>query len=79
MTTTERRAYYDGYEQHRSWRGFENHFAHWAVIVLVESASFRLRARIGDPDLALAWLGALLAAETCPSPRGRQAVPTGGR
>lgn len=67
MTAPGRQAYYDSYERHRSSRGFVDHFVHWAVIVLVESACFRLRARTGDIHHPLARLRALLAPEEVPA------------
>ncbi len=79
MGPAERQAYYDGYGQHRSWRGFDEHFTHWAVIVLVESASFRLRAGVGDPGPALARLRGLVGSGTTPGALELKAVPAGGR
>jgi hypothetical protein len=77
MTAPERQAFYDGYHEHRDSRGFLDHFAHWAVIVLVESAAFRLRACTGDPDQPLGRLRALLASEMASPPPRPETVPAG--
>lgn len=49
MTPMQRRAYYDGYSQHRSLGEFTKHHLYWALVVLLQSARSRLLA--GDRNL----------------------------
>ena len=55
-------AYREGYETVRPARTFREHFAHWAVVVLVESAVFRLRAGATSAEQPLGCLHELLTA-----------------
>ena len=43
MHSSERKAYFMGYEKHRSAATFGTHFLHWAVVALLDSALFRVR------------------------------------
>jgi hypothetical protein len=43
MTTSEQRAFAEGYGSHAHLTHFADNFLHWALIVLVESAAYRLR------------------------------------
>jgi glycosyltransferase involved in cell wall biosynthesis len=63
MASRERQAYWDGYRLHRSPREFLEHLIHWAAVVLVESAWFRVRTGAGDAGQPLAQLRAFLASE----------------
>ncbi len=49
MATAEWQAYLDGYARERSTWGVLDHFAHWAVAVLVESAVRTPGADAADP------------------------------
>jgi len=71
MTTVQRDAYYGGYNQHRSSADFMAHFVYWAIVVLVDSAAFRLRAGAGDVSVAIRQLETLQGVEArsgIPSP-----------
>jgi phosphatidylinositol alpha-1,6-mannosyltransferase len=74
MTAAGRRAYEEGYRERRSPRAFAEHFLHWAVIVLVESAAFRVRSGAGDARLPVARLRALLASRPAPAAAGSEGV-----
>ena len=63
MTAVQREAYYDGYNQHRSSTDFVQHFFYWAIVVLVDSAAFRLRAGAGDVSVAIRQLETLQGVE----------------
>lgn len=63
MTAVQREAYYDGYNQHRSSADFMAHFVYWAIVVLVDSAAFRVRAGAGDVSVAIRELETLQGVE----------------
>ncbi|HZS34797.1 MAG TPA: glycosyltransferase [Methylomirabilota bacterium] len=73
MIGAEWQAYCEGYRRFRGMHAFRRHFVHWAVTVLVESAAFRLRARIAGADRPLIRLRALLAAPAEAPPAARAA------
>ncbi len=60
MSAIQRKTYYDGYNRHRSAADFFNHFTYWAVLVLVQSALFRLRAQTADTWDVIRQLRALI-------------------
>ena len=61
-------AYREGYETERGVRPFLDHFAHWAIVVLAESAAFRLRAGAAGVEQPLTRLRELLARDEAPAP-----------
>ena len=60
-------AFREGYETARQTRSFLQHFAHWAIVVLVESAAFRLRAGAAGAEEPLARLRELIARDERPA------------
>ena len=60
MSRSERAHFASGYEEHRSMKGFLEHFSFWAPCVLLGSASIRLRARVGGVDVPVERLRRLL-------------------
>jgi hypothetical protein len=59
MGPARRKAYDDGYRRHRDLAGFVTHLPHWATLVLVDAALFRLRAGIVGAERPLGKLRAL--------------------
>ena len=70
-------AYRDGYERERGTSRFLDSFLHWAVVTLVESAAFRLRAHTAAAGLPVARLRDLLAREAAHAHPGAAATSTG--
>lgn len=63
MSRSARAHFASGYEEHRSMKGFLEHFWFWAPCVLLGSASTRLRARVGGLEVPLERLLAVLEPE----------------
>lgn len=68
MSERQRAAYETGYGDSPAVARFRTHFDFWAILVLVESALFRLRVAIGAPEIPLQRLRSLLR-ERRPSAR----------
>jgi hypothetical protein len=66
-------AFLRGYETHRSGASFAQHFAFWAISMLMATAANRLRARIADATRSLPVLRSTVAAIQ----RGEAVVPWG--
>jgi hypothetical protein len=79
MVASEWQAYLNGYERQRRARAFLDHIRHWAVVVLVESAAFRVRAGTGAADQPVARLRDLLARDGAHAPLvpGDATIPAG--
>jgi hypothetical protein len=60
MTDLQQHAYAEGYGRHAHGDRFARHFFHWALIVLVESTTFRVRARADSASVPLKRLAGLL-------------------
>jgi len=60
MSPDQREAYYDGYNQYRSSADFIRDLLYWVIIVLVDSAAFRLRAGTRDALIPIRQLRTLL-------------------
>jgi hypothetical protein len=60
MSGPQRAAYEKGYGNSPAVARFRTHFEFWAILVLVESALFRLRVGIGAPEIPLERLRSLL-------------------
>lgn len=61
MTTEERAAFEEGYARKDVLASYRGHFLHWAVLVLINAAQFRLRHRLPDVSVPLERLRAVLA------------------
>ena len=70
-------AYRDGYERERGATRFLDSFVHWAVVALVESAAFRLRAHTPAAGEPVARLRDLLARGAAHARPGAAATSTG--
>jgi hypothetical protein len=53
MTPTQARAYADGYGPHDHSARFAAHFLHWALLAVLESAAYRVRARVASARIPL--------------------------
>ena len=60
MTATQHAAYAEGYGESAHWTSFRDHFAHWAILVLVDAASYRLRVGVSGVRRPLHRLRAVL-------------------
>jgi aminoglycoside phosphotransferase len=60
MHSSERKAYFMGYEEYRSAVTFGAHFRHWAIIALLDSALFRVRNETRGVWVPIRRLKALL-------------------
>jgi hypothetical protein len=60
LTPSQQRAYGEGYGAHEHVAGFAAHFLHWAIMVLVESAAFRIRENAAGARIPLERLARLL-------------------
>lgn len=69
MTAAQRAAYEDGYGRSEARTRFDAHFTFWAIVVLVESAAFRLRVGASDPEVPLGRLRPLLEQKPASVPR----------
>jgi hypothetical protein len=60
MTPTQQRAYAEGYGTHDHSARFEDHFLHWALMAVLDSAAYRIRAHAASARVPLARLTELL-------------------
>jgi aminoglycoside phosphotransferase (APT) family kinase protein len=60
MDRADRESFLRGYARHRDPSGFQRHFVFWMVLVLVESALFRISGRTGGEETPVEGLKALL-------------------
>jgi hypothetical protein len=60
MAAAERRAFENGYLEHRQTASFSTHFPFWAIAVLTDAALFRARARTHARSLPLRRLQQLV-------------------
>ena len=60
MTPTQLRAYADGYGAHDHSASFADHFLHWALLAVLDSAAYRTRARHASVRIPLDRLQELL-------------------
>jgi thiamine kinase-like enzyme len=60
MSPPQRMAYYDGYTRHRSHENFSAHFLYWVIMVLIQSAIFRLQAGTENSSVPIQRLKSLL-------------------
>jgi len=61
MSQRQHAAYIEGYGRHLHWAHFTAHFIHWAILVLVDAASFRTRVGVKGARRPLSRLRTLLA------------------
>jgi thiamine kinase-like enzyme len=60
MTASQQRAYAEGYGAHAHAAAFADHFLHWALQAVTESAAFRVRRRAAGAHVPLARLADLV-------------------
>ena len=60
MTPTQQRAYAEGYGAHDHSARFADHFLHWALMAVLDSAAYRIRAHAASARVPLARLTELL-------------------
>jgi hypothetical protein len=60
MTPTQQRAYAEGYGAHDHSARFADHFLHWALVAVLDSAAYRVRANAASARVPLARLTELL-------------------
>jgi thiamine kinase-like enzyme len=60
MTPTQQRAYAEGYGAHDHSARFADHFLHWALMAVLDSAAYRMRAHAASAPVPLARLTELL-------------------
>jgi hypothetical protein len=60
MTRTQQRAYAEGYGAHDHSARFADHFLHWALMAVLDSAAYRIRAHAASARVPLARLTELL-------------------
>lgn len=63
MERREQQAYADGYGRSEHGRNFADHFLHWALMVLVGSCKYRVRARVPSMGVPLSRLRAVVESE----------------
>jgi hypothetical protein len=60
MSARQHAVYAEGYGDSAPWRSFRDHFVHWAILVLVDAAAFRLRVGVPGVRRPVARLRGLL-------------------